>query len=74
MFTLLLDTLILFTLTTPLMGLIGRKIKREEVVVPVHVTVSLISSLVTIGLFYSDVLWENVSLFVYEKSLPPEGA
>ncbi|MCW4020745.1 MAG: proton-conducting transporter membrane subunit, partial [Candidatus Bathyarchaeota archaeon] len=27
-----------------------------------------------IGLFYSNVLWENVSLFVYEKSLPPEGA
>jgi len=74
MFTPLLDTLIFFVLTTPLMGLVGGRIKHEKRIVEVYVISALIFSLVLIPLFYSEVLKEGSTLIVGWGSPQPEGA
>ena len=74
MFTPLLDTLIFFVLTTPLMGLVGGRIKHEKRIVEVYVISALIFSLVLIPLFYSEVLKEGSTLVVGWGSPQPEGA
>jgi proton-translocating NADH-quinone oxidoreductase chain N len=61
-------------LGTPLIGLTGRRVGNEKAVVAVYVTSAFIASLTLIAVFYSEVLWRNVSLVAYGSSLPPEGA
>jgi formate hydrogenlyase subunit 3/multisubunit Na+/H+ antiporter MnhD subunit len=73
MLTPLLDALILLTLTVPLAGLIGRRIRYEKFSVTIYVTAAFIAVLLMIVLFYPDVLWGNVTLVAYGSSLPPEG-
>ncbi len=73
MFTPLLDALILFTLTTPLAGLIGRRIKHEKMAVATWATVAFVFSLMLVFLLYSEVLWGAGLLIEHVSALPPEG-
>ncbi|MFQ6095169.1 MAG: complex I subunit 5 family protein [Candidatus Bathyarchaeia archaeon] len=72
MFTPLLDAMILFTIATPLIGLVGRRIERVKIVRG-YATFALVFSLVMIPFFYLGVLRENVLLAVYGSSPPPNG-
>jgi proton-translocating NADH-quinone oxidoreductase chain M len=74
MLTPLLDALILFTFTTPLAGLVGRKIGHEKTAVAAYATSSLLLSLTLILLFYSDVLRGVSFLAEHASALPPEGS
>ena len=56
MFTPLLDFLLISVLATPLLGLIGRRVKHERIVVASYVTLVLIVSLVAIPVFYQGIL------------------
>jgi len=59
MFTPLLDVLLLSVLVTPLIGLIGRRVKHEKLVVAAYVTLVLAVSLIMIPMFYQEILWGN---------------
>ena len=74
MFTPLLDALILFTFTTPLAGLIGRRMKHEKIAVATYATFALLFSLTLVLVFYTEVLWGVSFLFEHGGVLPPEGA
>jgi len=54
MFTPLLDVLLISVLATPLIGLIGRRVKREKIVVASYVTLVLAFSLIIIPFFYQE--------------------
>jgi len=73
-FTVLLDALILFTLATPITGLIGRKMKHERTTVTAYIIFTLICALMLIPIFYSDVLQGNSVSVAYGHFLPPEGS
>ena len=62
MLTPLLDLLVLFVLTVPLVGFIGRKVENEKRVVCIYIifALSLLFSLTIY--FYNEILWSNVSL------------
>jgi len=60
MFTPLLDALIFFTLMTPSVGLMGRKVGCERVAVAAYATSTFIFSVTLIPIFYSQVLWDSV--------------
>lgn len=72
MFGPLLDALIFFVLTTPLIGLMGQRFRREKIFVGVYVTFGFIFSLTLIPLFYSEVLRKNGVSVTYGGSLSPE--
>jgi len=72
MFTPLLDALFLFVLTTPLVGLMGQRVKREKTVVAAYITFAFIFPLMLIPMFYSEVLWKNGVLVACVSSSPPE--
>jgi len=59
MFTPLLDVLLLSVLVTPLIGLIGRRVKHEKLVVAAYVTLVLAVSLIMIPMFYQEILWRD---------------
>jgi len=70
MFTSLLDALLISVLATPLIGLIGRSLKHEKVLVAAYITIVLAASFMMIPLFYQKT-WEEGSL---TTSLSPEGS
>lgn len=72
MFNPLLDALIFFVLTTPLIGLTGQRFGREKIAVGAYATFGFIFSLTLIPLFYSEVLRKNGALITYGSSLSPE--
>ena len=72
MFGPLLDALIFFVLTTPLVGLMGQRVGREKIVVGAYVTFAFIFSLTLIPLFYSEVFRKNGISILYGSSFSPE--
>jgi len=64
MFTPLLDALLLSVLATPLIGLIGSRVKREKSVVAAYITFVLAVSLMMIPMFYQEALWGKGRLMI----------
>ena len=59
MFTPLLDVLLISVLATPLIGLVGKRVKREKIVVASYITLVLAVSLTVIPVFYQEALRED---------------
>jgi len=70
MFTPLLDVLLISVLATPLIGLFGRRVKREKTFVATYVTSVLIISLIMILMLYQEALWEKGRVII--NSYPEE--
>ena len=56
MFTPLLDILLISVIATPLVGIVGKRIRYEKIVVATFVTLVLTASLIIIPIFYQEVL------------------
>jgi len=70
MFTPLLDVLLISVLATPLVGLIGRRVKHERLLLTVYITSVLIISFIIIPTSYQEVLWGKGRVAI--NSLPEE--
>jgi len=70
MFTPLLDVLLISVLVTPLIGLVGRKVKREKFLVAAYITFVLAISLMMIPFFYQRVLCGEDRIIINSR---PEG-
>ena len=64
--------MIVFTTATPLIGLVGQRIKQPKIV-KAYAMFALIFSLVLIPIYYFELLKEKVILVVYGGSPPPNG-
>ena len=77
MFTPLLDALLLSVLATPLIGIIGSRIKRERILVASYITFILAVSLLMIPAFYQEALQGRggvtIGLYPEEASIRVDG-
>jgi proton-translocating NADH-quinone oxidoreductase chain M len=62
MLTPLLDLLVLFVLTVPLVGFVGRKLEHEKKVVFIYIIFALTLLFVLTISFYNAILWNDISL------------